>query len=647
MECTIESRSGELLSVPLSRLVASAYNVRKMGGSDVEDLKASIRAQGVLQNLIVCPAHDRKGRATGDYEVVGGQRRLRALQALAKEGEISKEEEILCRVKPTREAAEASLAENVARVAMHPADEFEAFKRLVDEGKGVEEVALRFGTSALTVRRRLRLAGLHPKLIALFREDGITLEQLMALAVSDDQDEQLSVWESVPEWQSDPATLRRMLVEQEIDAARDPLAKLVGLAAYEAAGGPVRRDLFDDEGAGYLQDEALLQRLASEKLDAAAEAVRAEGWSWVEVVPRLGASELFRFDRCCKTRRQLTKAEAKRHGGLEKRVAELDERLEWHFGGEDDLGEEALDALEREAEEAREALDTFEKGLEAFGDEAYAMAGAVISVGREGNIEVHCGLVRPGDRKTVARKSNGLDEGDEGGLDEPTRGPEEEAPRPAHSAALMGELTAQRTLAARAAMLEQPRVALVALVHCLAQRLLYSWHQPAVTAVRLVPNAPEAGLGGQASEQVRSCRAAELLAQAQERWGERMPGEPERLLPWLMALEDVQLHGLLALCVALSLNDVRDSERASPMDGLVRALSLDMAQWWEPTAAGYFSRVTKDTILAAIEEGAGADAAKRIKGVSKAELARVAERELQGKRWLPKPLHAPQGDSGA
>jgi len=76
------------------------------------------------------------------------------------------------------------------------------------------------------------------------------------------------------------------------------------------------------------------------------------------------------------------------------------------------------------------------------------------------------------------------------------------------------------------------------------------------------------------------------------------------------------------------------------VDGLVQALSLDMSDWWEPTAAGYFSRVTKDTILAAIEEGAGAEAAKHIKDVSKSELARVAERELQGKRWLPKPQRA-------
>ena len=102
---------------------------------------------------------------------------------------------------------------------------------------------------------------------------------------------------------------------------------------------------------------------------------------------------------------------------------------------------------------------------------------------------------------------------------------------------------------------------------------------------------------------------------------------------------------LLALCVALTLNDVRDSERAGPLEAVSAALALDMAEWWEPTAQGYFSRVTKDAILAAIEEGAGAEAARRIKGVSKSELSRVAERALQGKRWLPIPLKAAVADS--
>ncbi len=107
-----------------------------------------------------------------------------------------------------------------------------------------------------------------------------------------------------------------------------------------------------------------------------------------------------------------------------------------------------------------------------------------------------------------------------------------------------------------------------------------------------------------------------------------MPGDQAKLLPWLIALSDSDLQDLLAFCVAMTLNDVRDTDKAAPLDALAQALSLDMADWWQPTADGYFLRITKESILAAITEGAGAEAAARIKGVSKQELARVAERDL-------------------
>jgi len=205
---SIDQRSGELMTIALSLLVPSPRNVRRTNGTDVSDLKASIEAQGLLQNLIVCPELTKRGKPTGRYEVVGGKRRLAALTALADDGKLSADEEILCRVKPDRDAAEASLAENLHREPMHPADEFEAFQRLVQEGRSIEEVATRFGTSPITVRRRLKLASVHPALIQLYRDDGITLEQLMALAVSDDPDEQLRVWEAAPSWRRDAQFLR-------------------------------------------------------------------------------------------------------------------------------------------------------------------------------------------------------------------------------------------------------------------------------------------------------------------------------------------------------------------------------------------------------------------------------------------------------
>src|SRR5262249_29314699 len=157
------------------------------------------------------------------YEVVGGGRRLRALQQLAKEGDISKDEEILCRVKLTRDAAEASLAENVAREAMHPADEFEAFRRLVEEGRSIDDVAERFGVAVSTVKRRLKLADVHPSLVALYRAGEASLEQLMALTLADHPEEQLRVWEAAPTWRRDPEFLRQALVRDEIDATHDSL----------------------------------------------------------------------------------------------------------------------------------------------------------------------------------------------------------------------------------------------------------------------------------------------------------------------------------------------------------------------------------------------------------------------------------------
>jgi ParB family chromosome partitioning protein len=637
MQSTIDKRSGELTTIALSLLIPSPRNVRKTGGADVSELKASIKAQGVLQNLIVCPAENRKGKANGKYEVVGGRRRLQALNELAAEGDISADEEILCRVKPTRDAAEASLAENIAREPMHPADEFEAFKTLVEEGKSVEDVAARFGTSALTVRRRLKLASLHPVLLAQYREDRIGLEQLMALALTDNQAEQLRIWEQSPDWQRDAASLRRLLVAQEIDAQRDPVAKLVGLEAYEAAGGAVRRDLFAEEGSGFIQDPDLLHGLADEKLQAAAEMVRAEGWSWVDVAVRMSGSDLLDFGRCKKTRREMTKAEARKHAALSKSVEELDTKLTQIFGADDDSADDdAVSALETDAETAREALEQFESALADYGPDAFSIGGAVVCVGREGRIEVHRGLIRPQDRRVASRASDTRT----GSQDPTSDASTESSTRPQHSAALMLDLTAHRTLAARAVMLDQPRVATAALLHCLVQRVLYDGYTVPSTAVELVTNLADAGLGSQASEGLRSSKATQAIADAHSRWGERVPGDQTKLLPWLIALSDNDLQDLLAFCVAMTLNDVRDTDKEAPLDALAQALSLDMAQWWQPSADGYFLRVTKDSILAAISEGAGAEAAARIKGVSKQELARVAERDLQGSRWLPGPLRS-------
>jgi hypothetical protein len=69
--------------------------------------------------------------------------------------------------------------------------------------------------------------------------------------------------------------------------AQFPRAQFVGIAAYEAAGGIVMRDLFEHDGGGWLKDPALLDRLVSEKLQTEAETLRAEGWKRITIAPDL------------------------------------------------------------------------------------------------------------------------------------------------------------------------------------------------------------------------------------------------------------------------------------------------------------------------------------------------------------------------
>src|SRR5439155_19246197 len=162
-------------NIPLDKLVLSPTNVRKTAPSAAEDaeLKASIRARGLKQNLVVHPSSiDPKDV----HAVVAGGRRLKALQELAAEGVIPADFKVPCLIEEAEQALETSLMENTVRAAMHPADEFVAMAALIDSGAAIEDVATRFGTSERHVRQRLRLGKLAPELLHAFRAGDITLE---------------------------------------------------------------------------------------------------------------------------------------------------------------------------------------------------------------------------------------------------------------------------------------------------------------------------------------------------------------------------------------------------------------------------------------------------------------------------------------
>ena len=265
--------------IALNRLVEDKDNARKTGKKDnIGELAASIKAHGLLQSLVV------KEAEKGKFAVSAGGRRLRALRLLAKSGDIDKAAPIACRIIPAHQAAEASLAENVVRSSMHVVDEIEAFSKLCKSGEGPEAIAGRFGVSGAHVARRLKLARVSPRLIEAFRKDELDLDQLSALAFSDDHKAQEAAFFDAPDWARTPERLRAQLAQAHVPDS-DKLVRFVGIEAYEAAGGAIVSDLFaeEDDSTRYLSDRSLLVRLAEAKLEPIAAEAHAEGWAWIEI----------------------------------------------------------------------------------------------------------------------------------------------------------------------------------------------------------------------------------------------------------------------------------------------------------------------------------------------------------------------------
>ena len=197
-------------TIPLSKLVPSPRNVRKHvdAGADAE-LKASIAACGLLQNLVVRPA------AKGKFEVEAGERRRRAMLGLAEDKTLPRDHPVTCLVlDKTDSSGTASLAENFHRLAMNPADEAEAFAALIGGGASSEEVARRFGLTVRFVEGRLRLAQLAPVVFAALGTGEITLDMAKAYGATSDQEVQARVFEQVSTgyYAPNPDSVRRMVL---------------------------------------------------------------------------------------------------------------------------------------------------------------------------------------------------------------------------------------------------------------------------------------------------------------------------------------------------------------------------------------------------------------------------------------------------
>lgn len=622
-----------LLLIPLSQLRPSSRNVRQSGGASIPELASSIARVGLLQNLTVTASSDGE-----HYEVVAGKRRLAALKLLAKRHKIDKSHDVPCLLVPDASARTVSLTENVQREAMHPGEQFEAFAALVAEGRPVEDIAADFGVTPLVVQRRLKLANVSPRLLADYRADTVTLDQLMALAITDDHTAQEAAFYDAPQWQRNPQALREHLTEREIDATRDALARFVGIEAYEAAGGGVRRDLFSDDSRGvFLTDPALLEAFARDKLAATAETARLEGWAWVEAVPRITSAELHGFQRARRDRRTPNKLEAKRIAKLQARQQAIDDRL--NADDAEDMAEEETSALYEENDKLGAEIEAIEQTLLVFPPEALAMAGVIVTVDHAGEIAIHRGLLREAEAKAL-RAQEGQDKQNGGGVEGEAQPPT----LPRISEKLARRLSAHRTAALQAEVARHPQVALVAVVHRLALRVVVNGYGSGDSVVNISAS-PQDGLDAYAPDVAQSSAAVQMR-EARQAWAERLPEDPAALFAALLALPQEELLFLLAVCVAVTVGAVTPREDALPAAALAHAVGLDMHAWWTPTAEGYFAHVSKAKTIAAVQVFAPEQAARLLK-LKKNELASEAGRLAASTGWLPVMLRAPVPEAQA
>lgn len=650
--------------IPFNKLILSQTNVRRVkAGVSIEELAESIARRGLLQSLNVRPVLDPEGVETGTFEVPAGGRRYRALELLARQKRVTKAQPVPCVVRAAdanTTPEEDSLEENEQRAPLHPLDQFRAFQTLRMKGLDEDEIAVARNVSVQVVKQRLRLASVSPKLHEIYADDGMSLEQLMAFSVTGDHDRQEQIWDNLSKsYYQEPYQIRRALTESSVRAA-DRRAQFVGLAAYEEAGGVILRDLFQGDDGGWLQDVGLVDMLVAEKLREAAEPIGAEGWKWVEAAIDFPYGHTADLRRLSGVTPRLTDEEQATRDAL---AEELDRLYAEHEGDED-----LPDEVDARLAEIETAIEEFDRRPTLYNAAEVARAGAFVSIDGSGNLRVDRGYVRAEDEAPTVEgvdggETDGLGSDDIDATDPSTPGVrsavstiggqaepeenEEDVIRPLPDR-LVTELTAHRTLALRDAVANNPHVAMTALLH----KLVLDTFQHNSSTGCLEASVRHVLFPVQSTD-LKDSASAMSVAERHEAWKADLVTEDDAVWDQIAALDDASRSALLAHCVSYGINALYEKvdryggglsqhgleRRLGQADRLARAVGLDMVEaGWRPTVGNYLDRVTKPRILEAVREAKGEQSAQLIDHLKKGDMAREAERLLDGTGWLPEPL---------
>jgi ParB family chromosome partitioning protein len=575
--------------IEVKKLGNSPQNARRTGAKSAsEELKASILAHGLMQNLVVTEAGD------GTYRVIAGARRYAALKALQEDGRLPEDHAVPCQVVGNDHATELSLAENTVRQAMHPADEFEAFARLADAGESSEQIATRFGVMPRHVEQRLKLGRAAPALLKEYRAGNLTLEGLMAFTLTDDRKRQLKAYRALKESHSlNPRAIRAALTETMAEAD-SKLARFIGLDAYREAGGTTQSDLFSE--AVYLENPELLNDLAMARLAAVRLELEAEGWGWIEVSPERDWSIVNGCGHIYPQAGEIPAELAEQRQQIEAELAKIEEALE------ESESDELLDAQEA----AQAKLAVVEEQIEAlavFDPEHVRIAGCYVSIDHDGSLRIEKGLVRKQDMKRLAKADDTPPQKKPKGL----------------PATLIRDLEAYRLQIAQVEIAKHRLIALDLLIFTATRvalrdaassgpDVLFRAHRPAVKDLTAADHA------------VKAIEEALPLA-----W--LKPKTEAEQFRAFTGLSDTQKLDLLAWCVAGSLKpQLATGHEATAYEVALSLTGAEAAGYWRPTAANYLGRITRDQLLSLGRELLGEAWASSRQRDKKGELATQLER---------------------
>lgn len=618
------------MDIPFNRLRLSDKNVRTIyDKATVAELAESIAEHGLLQSLSVRPLRNDGGDETGHYEVQAGGRRFRALELLAKKKRRAADALTPCVIKTTGHAEDDSYVENAEREALHPIDQFRAFKAMKDAGHSETEISTKHRVTVGFVRQRLRLAAASPAILQAYRDEEIDLDQLMAFCVTDDHGRQESVWERVKgHWNCNTHQIRQLLTEDTVPS-NDPRVIFIGMDAYEKAGGGVERDLFSSSDSGYLKDAELLNRLVADALDQHRQHHLAMGWKWVEAAISIPHDAKWGLERLIGEDAPLTAKEQKQ---LRKLAAEL-EAL--------DKLDELDDDQEARREEIEDLIHQLENKPPVFTPEDMATGGVFISITRQGQLVIDAGFIKDEDQPQEGDAHSGGDTDGHANGHPNGHEPEEaaEAPNKPLSASLIEDLTSYRTVAIRDAMAQDFNVAFTAVVHALTLGHYYTFTTgKTCLQLKLDTSFPCKAPG------LDQWGPTKAVADRDLAWKKLLPKSSSDLWDALLAMDQTTRQGLFTHLASLAVNAVRSphihrGDVFQHADQLASALDLDMVKaGWVTTAENYLSRVSKDRISEAVTEARGEETASLISDLKKDKMAAEAQRLLDGTGWLPEAL---------